>query len=77
MKLPANWRDEYAVMKQREHAIAEAIEALGLEQRYINHYECELCDTTWDDEWSCACDDECPSCWRAISPYASEIIINP
>lgn len=29
---------------------------------YMNHYHCEECGCSWDDEWSCCCDDECPSC---------------
>jgi len=29
---------------------------------YRNYYECYRCEETWEDEWSCACDDECPSC---------------
>jgi hypothetical protein len=29
---------------------------------FVNHYHCDDCDTDWDDEWSCCCDDECPSC---------------
>jgi hypothetical protein len=26
----------------------------------------EHCGTTWTDEWSCACDDECPVCGADI-----------
>lgn len=29
---------------------------------YRNIYECSACETPWEDEWSCACDDECPNC---------------
>lgn len=29
-------------------------------------YECTDCDVTWQDVWSCACDDECPQCGAAI-----------
>lgn len=29
---------------------------------YRNYYECYRCDETWEDEWSCMCDDECSSC---------------
>ena len=38
---------------------------------FINHYHCTDCMTDWDDEWSCACDDECPNCgsgdWSPVS----------
>jgi hypothetical protein len=38
-----------------------------------NYYECERCSTEWTDEWSCACDDDCPSCGaRHISPFESD-----
>jgi predicted nucleic acid-binding Zn-ribbon protein len=40
---------------------------------YLNHYECYRCGENWDDEWSCACDDECPSCGaRHASPVESD-----
>jgi hypothetical protein len=40
---------------------------------YRNHYECERCGCEWPDEWSCMCDDDCPSCGaRHMSPYASD-----
>jgi rubrerythrin len=29
---------------------------------YKNHYVCEECGNAWDDEWSAACDDDCPHC---------------
>jgi hypothetical protein len=29
---------------------------------YRNHYHCGDCGTDWEDEWSCNCDDDCPSC---------------
>lgn len=59
---------------EREAAIEEAIEALGIERVFLNHYRCEECDVEWDDQWSCACDDECASCGADISPYAWEIV---
>jgi hypothetical protein len=39
---------------------------------YRNH-QCYRCDQTWEDEWSCGCDDECPCCEaRHVSPIDSE-----
>lgn len=29
---------------------------------FLNQYHCEECGADWSDEWSCCCDDECPSC---------------
>jgi hypothetical protein len=42
--------------------------------KYINYYRCEDCNTEWQDEWSCQCDDECPVCAIPYSPYKSEDI---
>ena len=40
---------------------------------FSNHYICERCDTTWTDEWSCMCDDDCRQCGaRHMSPYDSD-----
>lgn len=40
---------------------------------FRNRYECYRCDEEWDDEWSCMCDDECPSCGaRHASPVDSD-----
>lgn len=54
---------------QRDDAIALAIEALGLEVRYLSFYRCDDCDQDWEEEWSCACDSECPECGRDFSPF--------
>jgi hypothetical protein len=40
---------------------------------YRNYYICERCDSTWTDEWSCMCDDDCRHCGaRHMSPYNSD-----
>jgi hypothetical protein len=40
---------------------------------FRNHYLCERCDSTWSDEWSCMCDDDCPHCGaRHMSPFKSD-----
>jgi hypothetical protein len=28
---------------------------------FVIYYECP-CGCTWQDEWDCACDDDCPEC---------------
>lgn len=35
----------------------------------IKYYRHKGCFTAWTDEWSCACDDECPKCGAEIEPY--------
>jgi predicted nucleic acid-binding Zn-ribbon protein len=40
---------------------------------YLNTYECSKCGHTWDDEWSCCCDDDCPECGASdFSPLESK-----
>ncbi len=40
---------------------------------FLNFYRCGECGASWDDEWSCCCDDDCPACGsRHYSPYASD-----
>jgi predicted nucleic acid-binding Zn-ribbon protein len=40
---------------------------------FVNHYRCGDCGETWDDEWSCMVDDDCPKCGsRHWSPLDSE-----
>lgn len=38
---------------------------------FENHYLC-TCGEEWQDTWSSACNDRCPSCNREIEPYASD-----
>lgn len=39
--------------------------------RFHNHYRCPNDGTTWDDWWSCACNDKCPECDAEIEPHES------
>lgn len=39
---------------------------------YLKFYECDQCGATWTDEWSCACNDRCPSCNAEIESYEDE-----
>ena len=40
---------------------------------FSNQYLCDSCDHTWESEWSCMCDDDCPFCGaRHISPSESD-----
>jgi DNA-directed RNA polymerase subunit RPC12/RpoP len=40
---------------------------------FNNYYICARCDSTWTDEWSCMCDDDCPHCGaRHMTPYKSD-----
>ncbi len=40
---------------------------------YENHYRCD-CGEEWSDEWTCMCNDRCPSCNAEIEPYDSDEI---
>lgn len=42
-----------------------------------NWYACDCLDggrSEWSMEWSCQCDDKCPECGCAVSPYQGEWI---
>lgn len=39
---------------------------------FVNHYRCPVDGTEWDDEWTCTCNDHCPTCNAEIEPYASD-----
>jgi len=51
-----------------------------INKKFRNYYKCvkelddKLCNTEWEDEWDCTCDDRCPKCNTAVSPYKSEDI---
>jgi predicted RNA-binding Zn-ribbon protein involved in translation (DUF1610 family) len=56
------------------------VEAHGLklevaDNRFANLYSCPKCGESWEDEWSCACNDECPQCGtKDIEPVESELL---
>ena len=41
----------------------------GAPCRCLNHYRCDNCEQGWTDQWSCACNDSCPSCGAEIEPF--------
>ena len=43
----------------------------GAPLRFVNRYYCRECDQSWEDHWSCGCDDECPECGRDFTPIES------
>jgi hypothetical protein len=47
------------------------------EIRFLNHYKCPDDRTEWSDEWSCTCNDRCPTCNHEIEPYESDEIDAP
>jgi len=40
-------------------------------RKFRNFYRCPRDGTDWFDEWSCACNDRCPTCNTEIEPFAS------
>jgi len=44
---------------------------------YLNEYHCEDCDVSWEDEWSCMCNDRCPKCDTETEPERSRVIDTP
>lgn len=39
---------------------------------FLNKYHHKECDTSWEDEHSCMCNDECPKCTAEIEPEESD-----
>jgi hypothetical protein len=62
--------DEDSAMKWLEEHRPEEFEKL--QDRFENRYIC--CGVPWTDEHSCGCDDECPKCGAAVSPYESKLL---
>jgi hypothetical protein len=70
--------DESATLLDDDVTAATEAEAVAMipggvtaEQWMTNHFDCDACEHSWDDEWSCACDDECPICGVDVSPTDS------
>lgn len=40
------------------------------EGNYLNYYK--HCNEVWEDQWSCMCNDRCPTCNAEIEPFKSE-----
>jgi hypothetical protein len=41
--------------------------------RFLNHYYHAPCNTSWDDEWHCMSNDQCPTCgMKDIEPEESD-----
>lgn len=41
-------------------------------RKFRNFYRCPRDGTDWFDEWSCACNDRCPTCNTEVEPFASD-----
>ena len=66
-----NRKTPIVVIKKTIYTVpAERVEPLT----FRNYYHCPNDQTKWRDEWSCACNDRCPSCDTEIEPYFSEEI---
>lgn len=44
----------------------------GPAMRFRNYYECTFDRTKWHDQWTCMCNDRCPTCDSEMEPYFSE-----
>jgi hypothetical protein len=58
-------------------AYGDSDEDQAEEIRFLNHYKCQYDGAEWTDEWSCACNDRCPTCNKEIEPYESNEIDPP
>lgn len=49
---------------------------------FIKRYHCPECDTSWQDEWDCLCNDKCYGCgreyepeeWEEVDPNTGEVL---
>jgi len=63
------------VMVNQALALVAAEAALDEQPaHFVNYYDCDNCGHSWEDEWSCQCNDKCPECNREIQPSASKEI---
>ena len=44
---------------------------------FENHYQCHKCEVSWNDEWSCMCNDRCPKCGHETEPTTSRDLSRP
>ena len=58
--------DTHIAMYAGDHDLKEYL--------YKNQYRCEDCALEWEDVWDSACDDKCPECETAHTPFESEEI---
>lgn len=65
---PSDWKDAVIAVP------VEEVEPEEVRPRFRNWYKCDHCKADWNDVWDCMCDDRCPVCDIAMSPYYSEEI---
>ena len=54
------WVSAWVWMKLPEPAYGKGV---------LNEYTCPACGHEWEDEWDCACNDDCPACGcREVMP---------
>jgi hypothetical protein len=56
---------EWLEAKLREPAVEED------QPRVTNHYLCPKDIVRWDANWSCMCNDRCPTCDAVVEPFAT------
>ena len=62
----------------RKFVITKSITMTPTESRrmfaFRNYYRCPNDGTAWTDEWTCMCNDRCPTCRAEIEPHESDDI---
>lgn len=43
-----------------------------LKSTWLNHYSCNECGESWEDNWGSQCDDHCPACDTSCAPTLTE-----
>jgi hypothetical protein len=76
-----NWNSQELMFITRERTRADLFtlpewqylekDSCGNPLVWENHYCCPQCNYTWTSDWSCQCNDECPTCNIEIEPEQS------
>lgn len=61
------FKDRSDLMKLNEFSNFQT-DSSGQPCIFENHYKCEVCDESWENEWSSACNDRCPCCNTETEP---------
>lgn len=65
---PSDWKEEVIAVP------VESVKPEEFKPKFRNYYKCYQCNVEWNDVGDCTCDDRCPSCDVAMSPYCYDEI---
>lgn len=72
-----DWMDEAETIEPTMADAMAVLASVEQEQELLIEYHCTKCSHDWQEQWSCACDSECPNCgqsdieasdWKELAP---------